>query len=390
MADEPGAVRLNLGAGDIDVPGFRSLDAKTNDSIYPLPYADGTVDEIRASHVLEHFSHREVQAVVADWARALKPGGILRIAVPDFAAVARRYFDPQDQSPIQGFVMGGQTDADDFHRAIFDFDTLSAVLDGAGLERIERWESEVRDCASYAISLNLQARKPYATQLEGVGAVMSMPRLAFTENMFCAIRSLMPLNVPLSKVTGAFWGQSLTTAIEQQMAAGARYVLTLDYDTVFERSDVVELYRLMESHPDVGAICPVQMRRVGKTPLLTIRGPDGKNLRRVPAETFEQDVVPVNSGHFGLSMLRTSALRKMPKPWFRAKPDRTGSWGPDRVDEDVAFWHSWNEHRLNLCVAPGVRVGHIEMAVLWPKPDLTQHVQMLREYETDGRPMETF
>ena len=76
--------KLNLGAGARPLEGYRNIDAKNNhgsksQKIFPLPDKDGTVDEIRASHVLEHFSHREVTAVVADWVRALKPGGVLKI-----------------------------------------------------------------------------------------------------------------------------------------------------------------------------------------------------------------------------------------------------------------------------------------------------------------------
>lgn len=41
-------------------------------------------DEIRASHVLEHFFMEEFDSVITEWLRVLKPGGLLRIIVPDF------------------------------------------------------------------------------------------------------------------------------------------------------------------------------------------------------------------------------------------------------------------------------------------------------------------
>ena len=36
-------------------------------------YPDGVADEIRASHVLEHFSHTITLDVLREWARVLKP-----------------------------------------------------------------------------------------------------------------------------------------------------------------------------------------------------------------------------------------------------------------------------------------------------------------------------
>jgi 2-polyprenyl-3-methyl-5-hydroxy-6-metoxy-1,4-benzoquinol methylase len=54
--------------------------------------ADGSVDVIRASHILEHFP-AQVPAVLKHWAAKLKPGGVLKIAVPDFAWIAQAYLD---------------------------------------------------------------------------------------------------------------------------------------------------------------------------------------------------------------------------------------------------------------------------------------------------------
>ena len=58
-------VKLNLGGGHQKIPGYTNLDRKLGSEVYPLDYEDGTVDEIRASHILEHFSHREAPEVLA-------------------------------------------------------------------------------------------------------------------------------------------------------------------------------------------------------------------------------------------------------------------------------------------------------------------------------------
>ena len=46
-------IRLDLGAGSVSPPGFIPLGRDHGSEIWPLPYADESVDEIRASHVLE-------------------------------------------------------------------------------------------------------------------------------------------------------------------------------------------------------------------------------------------------------------------------------------------------------------------------------------------------
>jgi predicted SAM-dependent methyltransferase len=81
-------IKLNIGAGCVDIPGYTPIDRKLGTEAYPLPqYTDNSVDEIRASHILEHFPFAEVPNVLAEWVRALKPGGTIKIAVPDIAKI---------------------------------------------------------------------------------------------------------------------------------------------------------------------------------------------------------------------------------------------------------------------------------------------------------------
>ncbi len=154
-------MKLNLGEGHFPIPGYVGVDRKAGQEIYPLDdYPDGSVEKIRASHVLEHFSHQETQAVINDWVRALEPGGVLRIAVPDFARIVQWYERGEPNEPLQSYLLGGQIDEDDYHKSVFDAALLTRRLEIAGLVDIKPWVSEIEDNASWEVSLNLQGTKP--------------------------------------------------------------------------------------------------------------------------------------------------------------------------------------------------------------------------------------
>ena len=182
MSDTVAALRLNIGAGsEVKLPGFTAIDRENGQEAYPLPYADGSVEEIYASHILEHFPAGNTENVIKEWARVLKPGGRIRIAVPDFAVIAKAYIAGADV-PIGPYVMGGQIDANDFHQSLFDEAGLRWQMEKAGLVGIQRWKSSEIDCASLPVSLNLEGLKPVEPQAihERVSVVATMPRLPYS------------------------------------------------------------------------------------------------------------------------------------------------------------------------------------------------------------------
>lgn len=142
-------MKLHLGCGPRCIPGFVHIDAQPAphvDIVGPverLPMGDNSVSLIYASHVLEHFGRNEYKAVLKEWFRVLKPGGILRLSVPDFAACAAIYYESglaDGLSGLVGLIVGGQRNEHDFHKMIFDEDFLCRELLDTGFRIVRRWD----------------------------------------------------------------------------------------------------------------------------------------------------------------------------------------------------------------------------------------------------------
>lgn len=178
-------MKLHLGCGPRYIPGFVHVDAQPAphvDIVAPvehLPLDSASASLIYASHILEHFDRHTYKAVLAEWFRVLKPGGIFRLAVPDFAACAAIYYESglaDGLSGLIGLIVGGQRDSYDYHKMVFDEDFLRRVLLEIGYREVRRWnwrETEHTDIDDYSqayiphlrkedgrlMSLNLEAVK---------------------------------------------------------------------------------------------------------------------------------------------------------------------------------------------------------------------------------------
>ena len=143
-------LRLHLGCGRKRLAGFFHIDALPFDHIDRVgPVEDlsflpeGSVELIYACHVLEHFGRHVYLDVLREWCRVLQPGGVLRVAVPDFAKCAELYVAgklPNGLADITGLVVGGQKDVYDYHKIVFDEPTLSEALRQAGFSEVRHWD----------------------------------------------------------------------------------------------------------------------------------------------------------------------------------------------------------------------------------------------------------
>lgn len=360
-AKESALLKLNIGSGGCSIPGFQNIDRKLGIEAFPLSqYPTGCVEEIRASHILEHFSVSDAMRALAEWFRVLKPGGRIRISVPD---IHKAVTMPGQMK--QFVLMGGQNDPDDFHKSAYDQEILEAFLNKAGFEGMQPWESDGLDSSSHEASLNIEAFKPNAnvdviTRAEpprtiNVKAITSIPRIGWNDCWGCIHEALRPFGIPVARFNGVFWGQCMQRAFEEAIEQGVDYVLTIDYDSMFTSEDVRRLLQHIQDHPEIEAIAPVQMRRGSEYPLVTIKGEKRMELSSQP--------VQVTTAHFGLTLISMNAVKQLPKPWFKSEPSAKGEWDDDRLDDDIWFWHIWKNAGKKLYLAPDVSIGHLEVMV---------------------------
>lgn len=197
-----------------------------------------------------------------------------------------------------------------------------------------------------------------------VAAVMSTPRLGFTDNFFCVSSALAPHGIAPIKITGAFWGQCLQRGIESVIDTHD-VILTIDYDTVFTSKTVEALLALL-MYSGYDAIAPLQTKREANAVMFALPGVSPEEKTSVEAEFFTKPVQPVETAHFGLTFIRTAAIKKMPKPWFVASANEKGEFDGGHVDEDIAFWKSFARAGNKLGLATNISVGHAELMITWP------------------------
>jgi predicted SAM-dependent methyltransferase len=182
-------LRLHLGCGPRLMPGWVNVDAFERSGLDlrwdlrdPLPCPGAVAELIYSEHFLEHLEQDAAEAFLREVARLLRPGGVLRLGVPDaglylrayvegradfFAALphlggAERALETPGEVINQMFRMGGH------HRYAWDYETLARTLERAGLVNVRQWGAGKAsrpdlclDDPSHAVeTLYVEAEKP--------------------------------------------------------------------------------------------------------------------------------------------------------------------------------------------------------------------------------------
>lgn len=386
---DSGEIRLNIGAGPHnDDPRYTPIDIKTGTDARTLPYEDNSVDEIYCSHLLEHFPRDATDKVLAEWARVLKPGGIMRISVPDASLVTKEIgsiHETGSHEALEGIFFGAVDDDTGRHRALFTDFRLRERMNEAGIGFITPFTPFMpNDCSHAKISLNLEGVKRWWPKIEepNVTLVLNQPRLAFTghEGRLIALAQRMKFNV--QHCTGSFWDRDMTLATGMAINANnPDFLMFSDYDSTPEPEDVQKLLDTINADPTMAAIGSVQMSRHDDRPLVHQDNLDYSTpMTRVPFQ------------HFGLLIIRREVFDEMPQPWFWGipgkKPDGSWDWGSwGRSDADITFWRHLKLMGFKVYQHNEVVIGHIIQAIKYPR-NSGRGVQLIpiENYLRAGRP----
>ena len=229
------------------------------------------------------------------------------------------------------------------------------------------------------------AAQPQAPAFEPrVAAVMSTPRIGFLSTMDCIGLAIHRLGMSWFRGEGAFWSHALTRGIESAIKSGHNLIVTIDYDSIFEHEPtnnaIAKLICLMMDNPDVDVIVAGQMKREGG-PLLATTKQEVKLL---------EPLIPIQQGHFGLTIFRASVFDRLKKPWFYEQPNENGEWNENRIDADIGFWKNCEEANINVQMSLDVLIGHLELVVTWPGQDLKPVYQPINNWRDIGKPSEAF
>ena len=122
---------------------------KWADATHRIPEDDGSVSVVYSSHMLEHLDQFEASRFLAEARRVLRPGGVLRLAVPDLARRIDKYAKNRDadefmaslsirpdnirrkRDKVQFLFVG-----DRHHRWMYDGASLAKLLESHGFEQV--------------------------------------------------------------------------------------------------------------------------------------------------------------------------------------------------------------------------------------------------------------
>lgn len=131
---------LDLGCGtrprrkgitNVDIRELPNVDKVMN--LLDLKFEDNSVDTIISSDVIEHFGRWEIQPLLKEWFRVLKPGGKAMIQTVDIG----RTIEKMDQVPEKKWMdalYGGQKYPTDFHKMGFTKKSFIKHMKDAGFE----------------------------------------------------------------------------------------------------------------------------------------------------------------------------------------------------------------------------------------------------------------
>lgn len=172
ISDQP--VKLNVGCGGRRLPGYIGVDAvaeRTAADIVAkadaIPLADGSVTEILAIHLFEHFYRWECDMVIAEWKRLLVQGGRLVLELPDLKKCCENVLSGKflagkhpDQLGMWG-LYGDPREGDQFmaHRWGWTPQTIAEFLKSHGFVKVKHLQTQWHPAGRELRDMRIEAVK---------------------------------------------------------------------------------------------------------------------------------------------------------------------------------------------------------------------------------------
>jgi len=105
----------------------------------PLPYPDASFEAAFGCHVLEHLTPGEAETALRELHRVLRPGAVVRIAVPDLDRVIGDY-DPERPDEFLDGMLQGRERSTSRHRHwwLYNERSLRELLERTGFADVQR------------------------------------------------------------------------------------------------------------------------------------------------------------------------------------------------------------------------------------------------------------
>ena len=163
----PNPLYLNLGCGSDIRDNWTNIDLYGSDErvvfmdVRHLEMPDNSADIILANNIIEYFSHWEIDSILTEWHRVLKPGAELIIKTPSLKLQLKSYMNGTWDADVASFmIFGSQKNLNDYHAVAFDETSIKTRLIKAGFEVTEFEESyQSQDKGFVNQNLNVKAKK---------------------------------------------------------------------------------------------------------------------------------------------------------------------------------------------------------------------------------------
>lgn len=140
----------------------------------PLSYfGDNSIDQIYSSHLLEHFYYPDMQRLLFECLRILKPNGIFEAAVPNMRIYIEAYLDSSKEFvfPNQIYqpafhyfskidLINYMGSLDGIHKWMFDEENLPLIIASVGFRNVKMRE--------FKAGLDLEERRKESIYVEAI------------------------------------------------------------------------------------------------------------------------------------------------------------------------------------------------------------------------------